>query len=428
MSQKTPLVRMIRTGINSLLLHKLRSMLTTLGVLFGTSSVISMLAIGEGASYEAQEQIKLLGSQNVILRSIKPLEDPGASNSSSGRSRVLRYGLSDADLERVDDTFPATNRVVPIRMLQQEVRFGAKSMTPKVLATRPEYQDVTGRLVWEGRFITDEDERTLQNVCVLGTEVARYLFPFESALGERIKVGSDYFTVVGTMAPRVPLSGDQPTGGGDVTGEVFVPFETARKWFGKLQVKRRSGSREMEEVDLHEIVIEVDDPRHVPLVADSCREMLGRFHRDKDYEVVVPLELLARAEETKRIFNIVLGSIAGISLLVGGIGIMNVMLATVTERTREIGIRRALGAKRRHIVSQFLVETVCLSVGGGLMGVALGLAIPLVVQHFADMVTIVTPAAPLLAFGISAGTGVLFGIYPAWRAAAMDPVEALRHE
>jgi putative ABC transport system permease protein len=175
-------------------------------------------------------------------------------------------------------------------------------------------------------------------------------------------------------------------------------------------------------------VVEVDEPHNVAVVAEACREMMRRFHKDRDYEVVVPLELLARAEETKRIFNIVLGSIAGISLLVGGIGIMNVMLATVTERTREIGIRRALGAKRRHIILQFLIETIVLSVGGGLLGVMLGLAIPLVVEHFADLRTIVTPGAPILAFVISAGIGVVFGLYPAWRAADMDPVEALRHE
>jgi putative ABC transport system permease protein len=156
--------------------------------------------------------------------------------------------------------------------------------------------------------------------------------------------------------------------------------------------------------------------------------MLAREHSQRDYEVAVPLELLLRAEETKRIFNIVLGSIAGISLLVGGIGIMNVMLATVTERTREIGIRRALGAKQSHIITQFLVETVVLSAGGGVLGVALGIAIPSAVERFADMRTVVTPGAPLLAFGISAGIGVIFGLYPAWTAATMDPVEALRHE
>jgi putative ABC transport system permease protein len=417
--------RALKTGVNSLLLHKLRSLLTTLGVLFGTASVISMLAIGEGASYEAQEQIKQLGSQNVILRSIKPPEDP---NQGERTSRVIVYGLKDEDLKRIEETFPAVKQVVPIRQLHKEMSFRNRAMAARVQATRPLYQELTGRVVWEGRFITQEDERTLNTVCVLGTEVARYLFPLETSLGKRVKVGGDYFKVVGTLAPRVRLSDDPAVPGEDLTGEVFLPYETARKWYGKLQVKRRAGGRDMEEVDLHEIIIEVDHPENVTVVASAAREMLSRFHQKKDYEVVVPLELLLRAERTKEIFNIVLGSIAGISLLVGGIGIMNVMLATVTERTREIGIRRALGAKRRHIVMQFLVETVCLSVGGGLVGVAVGLLIPYIVQEAADMPTIVTPTAPILAFGISAGVGVLFGIYPAWRAADMDPVEALRHE
>ena len=203
---------------------------------------------------------------------------------------------------------------------------------------------------------------------------------------------------------------------------------TGRKWFGDMQVKIRAGSRDMEQVDLHEIIVGVDRSENVPAAAAAAREMLDRTHRDRDYEIIVPLELLLREQETKRIFKIVLASIAGISLLVGGIGIMNVMLATVTERTREIGVRRALGAKKKHIVMQFLVETVVLSVGGGVLGIALGLAIPEVVAYYTDMAPVVTPAAPILAFAISVGTGLLFGMYPAWRAANMDPVEALRHE
>jgi putative ABC transport system permease protein len=415
---------MLRSGLRSLMLHKLRSLLTTLGVLFGTSSVIAMLAIGEGASYEAQEQIKRLGSLNVILRSVKPTDEP---NQGGQTSRVVKYGLLDADFERVRETFPGVAEVVPVREIQNEVRVGARSLTPRILATKPNYLEATGRLLWEGRFLTAEDGRTLNNVCVLGTDVAHHLFPLSSPIGERVKIGPDYFTVVGTLAPRVRSGGDQPKAG-EITGEVLVPFETASRWFGRIQVKLRSGSREMEEVELHEIIIGADSAENVELIADAAREMLSRSHEKRDYELVVPLELLARAEETKRIFNVVLGSIAGISLLVGGIGIMNVMLATVTERTREIGIRRALGAKKRHIVSQFLIETVLLSVGGGLFGVVLGLAIPLVVEEFADMRTIVTPLAPITAFGISAGVGIVFGLYPAWRAAGMDPVEALRHE
>jgi putative ABC transport system permease protein len=423
--RKSIFVRAVRLGVSSLLLHKLRSLLTTLGVLFGTSSVIAMLAIGEGASEEAQEQIRQLGSQNVILRSIKPRED--FATGSQQTTRVVTYGLTDEDLSRVQETFPAVANVVPAREIYEEVRRLDRAMNPRVLATLPVYRDVTGRVVAEGRFLTWKDEESVANVCVLTDGVARYLFPFQSPLGQQVRIGGDYYTVVGTLLDRVRTS-DDAARVTQATAEVFIPLETGRKWYGGMQVKIRAGSREMEEVDLHEIVVSVDKPENVPLVANAAREMLGRYHKQADWEAVVPLELLEKAERTKRIFNIVLGSIASISLLVGGIGIMNVMLATVTERTREIGIRRALGAKRRHIVTQFLVECVVLSVGGGLFGVALGLLIPILVEHFAEMRTIVTPVAPLLAFMISAGVGVIFGLYPAWRAANMDPVEALRHE
>ncbi|MBM3978244.1 MAG: FtsX-like permease family protein [Planctomycetes bacterium] len=417
--------RAIRLGITSLLLHKLRSFLTTLGVLCGTAAVIAMLAIGEGLSYDVQEQIKQLGSQNVIVRSVKPPEDPNPGNQ---RSRVLTYGITEEDRQRIAETFPGVDQVVPVRQIFGEVRVADRVLSPRVLATLPAYIDVTGRLVYEGRFIADTDESRVANVCVLGTEVARYLFPFQSAIGETVKIGRDYYRVVGTLAPRVRLKDDAPQAGQETTDEVYIPLETGGKWYGNVQVKMRAGSMDMEEVELHELILAVDKPENVSLVANATREMMSRNHKQRDYEVVVPLELLARAEETKRMFNLVLGLIAGISLLVGGIGIMNVMLATVTERTREIGIRRALGARKRHIVSQFLIETVVLSVGGGLLGVLAGFLLPLAIEHFSKMTTIVTPAAPILAFLISAGVGIVFGLYPAWRAASMDPVEALRHE
>ena len=421
---QSSLTRTVRLGVRSLLLHKLRSALTTLGVLFGVSSVIAMLAIGEGASVEAQEQIRQLGSQNVILRSVKPQEE----QVSNQRQRVISYGITYEDLARVEDTFPGVRRAVPLRKLPEEVRVGQVAIRPDVISTIPAYQEATGRVVSLGRFLNEVDEATSANVCVLGHETSRALFPFSDPVGEQVKIGADYFTVVGTLLPRVRLGSDQPSAGEENVGEVFIPLSTGATWFGEMLVKMRAGSMDMEEVQLHELIVEVEHAENVPMVAAACRQMLLTQHTQRDYKVVVPLELLLRAEETKRIFNIVLGSIAGISLLVGGIGIMNVMLATVTERTREIGIRRALGAKRRDIVLQFLVETVVLSVGGGLLGIALGLVIPIGVQHFADMRTVVQPGGPLLAFGISAGIGVVFGLYPAWRAATMDPVEALRHE
>lgn len=415
----------MRLGIKSLFLHKLRSLLTTFGVLFGVSSVISMLAIGEGASEEAQEQIRQLGSQNIILRSLKPEED----QSSNQTTRSTNYGLTWADFHRVADTFPGVEGVVPIRNFVQEVRFEDKVLNNSVvMGTTSDYQEVTGRILHRGRFVGPVDDLKLNNVCVLGYEVSRFFFAGKEAVGQTIKIGPEYFEVIGVVLPRVPLGSRAANTASSITGEIFIPIQTGISWFGPMNVELNSGSRTIEIVDLHEVVVAVQQSDAVASVAGASRTMLSKHHPLQDYEVVVPLELLARAAETKRIFNIVLGCIASISLLVGGIGIMNVMLATVNERTREIGIRRALGAKRHHIMMQFLVETVVLSVGGGLLGIALGIFVPHLVEAYADMRTIVTLQAPLLAFGISVTIGLVFGLYPAWQAANLDPVDALRHE
>jgi putative ABC transport system permease protein len=216
--------------------------------------------------------------------------------------------------------------------------------------------------------------------------------------------------------------------GEPLDNNVYVPLSVSRTRFGEVLIRRSAGGFEAEKVELHQLTVQMNDTAAVESADPQIKTLLGRFHARNDYEIVVPLQLLRQAEQTKRIFNVVLGSIAAISLLVGGIGIMNIMLATVTERTREIGIRRALGAKRRDITLQFLVETVVLSVGGGLIGVALGVITPIVVSQLTDMKTIVTLWSVLLAFGISGAVGIVFGLYPAKAAAQLDPIEALRHE
>jgi putative ABC transport system permease protein len=226
---------------------------------------------------------------------------------------------------------------------------------------------------------------------------------------------------------------EQRTQSGKMEGEpldsnVYITLSTARSRFGDVLVRRQAGSIEIEKVELHQMTVQMRDVAAVEAVSPQIKNLLARFHKKADYETIIPLQLLRQAEQTKRIFNIVLGSIAAISLLVGGIGIMNIMLATVTERTREIGVRRALGAKRQHITMQFLAETVVLSVGGGLIGVFVGIIAPLVVSHLTTMRTIVTPWSVLLAFGISGAVGIAFGLYPAKAAAELDPIEALRHE
>ena len=419
----------VRLGIKSLMLHKLRSVLTMLGIIFGVCSVIAMLAIGEGASYEAQEAIKRLGSQNIIIRSVKPPEDTKQSGSSRGMS--VEYGLTYDDGSRIQSTIPGVVRVLPVRIIRENVRFARNSVPCQIIGTLPFYTEIVGVDIVRGRFLTATDELNHDNVCVLTVGLAQRLFPYQDPLTQSIKVNAFYYRVVGLLREKnLP---EQRTQSGKMEGEpldnnVYIPLSAARVRFGDTLIRRTAGSFEIEKVELHQLTVQMRDVTAVETADPQIKALLTRFHKKNDYETIVPLQLLQQAEKTKRIFSIVLGSIAAISLLVGGIGIMNIMLATVTERTREIGIRRALGAKRRHITMQFLVETVVLSVGGGLIGVVVGITVPLVVSQLTTMRTIVTPWSVLLAFGISGAVGIIFGLYPAKAAAQLDPIEALRHE
>ena len=423
------LKRTVRLGIKSLWLHRLRSLLTVLGIVFGVCSVIAMLAIGEGASFEAQEKIKSLGSQNIILRSIKPPEEQKVSDRGS-QSYVMQYGITYKDVQNIRATIPGVTIVMPARMIREYAWNISRRVDCEMVGTVPWYPEMRNHRVAQGRFFTDVDMEGRANVCVLGAEMVSALFPLESPLGKHVRVGGNYYQVIGVMEPRgAELKGEAATGPSKTANQyVFVPLETIKTRYGDVIMRRRPGSFEAERVQLHEVTVKVHALDQVRSVADAIKQTLEHRHKKKDYEIVVPLELLKRAEETKRLFNIVLGSIAAISLLVGGIGIMNIMLASVTERTREIGIRRALGARRYDTVLQFLVETVLLAGAGGIIGVLLGVAIPFIVTWTAGMKTIITLWSPFLAFTISALVGVVFGIYPALRAAQMDPVEALRHE
>lgn len=401
-----------------------------LGIVFGVCSVIAMLAIGEGASFEAQEQIKNLGSQNIILSSVKPPEEEKISDRGS-ESFLLQYGLTYADLRRIQFTIPGVTIVVPGRIMREYVTNIRRRVDCEVMGTVPWYPEMRNHRIAQGRFFTDLEMESRANVCVLATEVVPSLFPLESPLGRDVRIGGTYYRVIGVMEPRsrsaAAFEGETGRRGGFLN-RIFIPLETAKTRYGEILARDRPGSFEAEKVALHEVTVKVDKAERVVPVAEAIRALMERHHKKQDYRIVVPLELLKKAEQTKHIFNVVLGSIAAISLLVGGIGIMNIMLASVTERTREIGIRRALGARRRDIILQFLIETVILAGSGGLVGVVLGFAVPYMVTHFAHMRTIVTLWSPLVAFGISAFVGVVFGIYPALRAAQMDPVEALRHE
>ncbi len=424
------LKRSIILGVKSLWMHKLRSLLTAMGIVFGVCSVIAMLAIGEGASYEAQQQIKDLGSQNIILESIKSTDS--TTSGDQERSLILEYGLTYRDISQIRATVPGVEVTIPSREVKDFIWNETYHVDGFALGTVSWFPEMRNRKILRGRFFTEIEFASRAPVCVLSASLARKLFPLTEPMGDTVRIASSYFRVIGVIADDPTAVVSDPSQGESKESaaamEMMIPISTLEDHFGEVIFKYRSGSFEAEKVELNEVTVRIDDPEQVMSASQAIRHILERNHKKVDYKMTVPLELLRQAERTKQIFNIVLGSIAAISLLVGGIGIINIMLATVTERTREIGIRRALGARKKDIVMQFLIETVMLSGAGGVIGVAMGLAIPIMITHFAEMVTIIEFWSPAMAFTISVVTGVLFGIYPAFRAAGMNPVEALRHE
>jgi putative ABC transport system permease protein len=417
------IARNVRLGVKNLWLHRLRSLLTMLGVVFGVASVVAMLAVGEGASAHALDQIRRLGSNNLILTSVKPAEDEASGQQ---RSWMSIYGLTYEDEERIRDTIPGVRRTVPAKFVRKEGRLGERAIELRVVGTTPHWFDLVKRRVIAGRTLAPQDRAAFAAVCVLTENGARKLLATREALGESVRIGTEFFEVVGIVASESSSGTGIQTPDQDV--DVYVPIEVSRERYGEIVTRRSTGSMERELVELHQVLVEVESIDRVEATAAAITRMLDHFHKRDDTKVNVPLALLRQAEETQRTFNIVLGSIAGISLLVGGIGIMNIMLASVTERTREIGIRRAIGAKRSQIVGQFLVETLVLSVVGGLLGVGLGALVPWLIERLAGMPTLVQPWSVLLAVGISAIVGFLSGLYPAVRAANVDPIVALRHE
>ncbi len=430
------LKRTIRLGIKSLWMHRLRSMLTVLGIIFGVSSVIAMLAIGEGASQDAQEKIARLGSRNIIIKTTKPPEDQSATGQ---RQMMKEYGLTYADAERFQDGIPNVRIIVPSRRFSQEAQYRNRRASIEIVGTVPWHPDISAMKVKFGRFIVSNDMQYKEGICVVDERVVKELFRFDEPIGQNIKLAGDYYRVVGVVTEQSNTntsgnnfgnqSGEAPKAGGAKTGCVYIPITTVKGRFGEMSLQVSSGAgASIERVELQEIIVQVQQVEEVMPTRQNVQTMMTRFHKKNDFEIIVPLELMKQAKEIQRIFTIVLGSIAAISLIVGGIGIMNIMLATVSERTREIGIRRALGAKKRDIVVQFLSETLLLTFIGGICGIALGMVIPYFVSQFSQMKTVITLSSLILAFGISAIVGITFGLYPAYRAANMDPIESLRHE
>ncbi|MSQ93109.1 MAG: FtsX-like permease family protein [Gemmataceae bacterium] len=421
-------------ALRSLWLHKLRSFLSVLGIIIGTVSVITLMAFGEGNMHDALEDIKRQGATNLIVRSVKPSDD--ATN--QRRTMTLNYGLTYADYDQflVLDSIVSS---VPMRYFPQEIRNLHRMFNGRVVGTTPGYQNVNRIDLVEGRFLMDSDEidepgddNELRNVVVLGSDVAEALFPFQTAVGKSVVLNKHQFVVVGVLKDRSSLT----TGGlsEDFNSDVYIPLSTCRGRYGEKIFIRQSGSRSGEQVELHQVTVTISDMSKVRDAGKVITDQLERSHFKKDWSVTVPLDRLEEAERARNRGLVLLFFIAMISLTVGGIGIMNIMLATVTERTREIGIRRALGAKRSDITLQFLIEATVQTSVGGILGTIVGIGLVFVLPWASALLLSMHLPAHLkwqpvaLSISVACFVGVVFGLYPAFRASRLDPIEALRHD
>ncbi len=414
----------VRLGLRSLAAHRLRSGLTMLGIVLGVASVIVMLAVGEAARYQALKQLEDLGASTILIRSVKPTDEPSQQQGVD----LLAYGLTYTDVERLRG-LPTVTAVTPMREYRKTIRYLDKKLEARVVGVTPDFLRQHNIRVVNGREIDARDEQECANVCVLGSAVAETLFPTSDPTGRSVALDSPdrlrSFTVIGVVAPKTLAATD--AGDVDFNRVVFIPFATDRARLGREIMTLKAGSFSVERLEISQLTVSVGRTADVPRTAKAVQSVLDQFHPRKDVVVTVPLDLLRKAEETQRLFTLILGAIAGVSLVVGGIGIANIMLATVTERTREIGIRRALGAKQRNIAAQFLIESLLLSCCGGLVGTALGIGLAYTMSGLIGLPTIIRLWAPLVAFGVSVLVGLASGVYPARRAARLDPIDALRH-
>ena len=416
----------VRLGLQSLAVHLVRSILTVLGILFGVWSVIAMLAINEGAARKSRQELAKLGSENLIIESIKP----PAQTEQAGRTQVsAHYGLTHADVARLRDNVPKVVHCTTAHRTNKNAIVPARRIPVTVLGTEPSYLRAARLHLVDrrSRFLTHADVLRRRNVCVVTAELARKLFGPDDPLGRAFRLGPEPFVVVGVAARPVRIRGL----GRDTAAahQVFIPRTTERQRYGDFTYFHTEGTFTLEKVEVSQVILQMRDGDAVLAAAPVARWLLAGHHKRPDYELREAVEEIEQMKVQARLWNYAFCAIAAISLIVGGIGIMNIMLAGVTERTREIGIRRALGAKRRDIVAQFLVEAVSLTMFGGLLGIAVGaLAVPAVVKWFLDLEAVVEWPTLVAPFAMALIVGLVSGIYPALRAARLDPVEALRHE
>jgi len=427
-------------------------MLTALGIIFGVAAVISMLAIGNGAQKEILDQIKMVGVNNIVINPIFEESDEN-SDSDNGERQSKKYspGLTLLDVEAIQEIVPSVQRISPEVSLNSFVQFKANRMPAKIMGVSPDYFELFNLPMESGTFFTDFQVEHGITVCIIGANIKNKFFSTVNPIGQYIKFGNVWLQIIGVLQKTdITITGFESAGVNVYNDNVYIPIKTMllryqnralvniRKAqtstirFGGGAMSFGGSPQSQSQQNYHQldrIIVQVKETNEINSTTEVLSRMLLRRHAEvKDFEIVVPELLLKQQQRTKDIFNIVLGAIASISLIVGGIGIMNIMFASVMERIKEIGTRLAIGAKKADIIAQFLAEAVLISVSGGFIGVILGIILSFLITHFSGILTIVSPLSVLVAFGVSAAVGVIFGLSPAKRAAEKDPIESLRYE
>ncbi len=443
-------------AIDAVVANKVRSLLTALGIIFGVAAVIAMLAIGNGAQQEILNQIKLVGVNNIVIKPIIEQKEEKLDEKASGKKEKKKFspGLTMRDVRSIQASIPGLTRISPEIILNTNVIRNGIRRSAKLVGVEPSYFQIYDFQLYEGQMFNAQQLKEGAPVCIIGSALKSRFFPTEDAVGKSIKVGPHWLTIIGVMKERlVSQTSISKLGIRDFNMDVYAPLQSvliryenrdlitqealqlaSMRSRGNVIIVGGSSSSESEEDkknyhQLDRLVIQVDETSKMQSTAEILSRLLARKHYEVvDFEIEIPELLLKQQQRTNDIFNYVLGAIAGISLLVGGIGIMNIMLASVLERIKEIGLRLAIGAQKTDVVQQFLFEAVMISISGGLIGVILGVTMAMVVSTFANIPTIITFTSIILSFGVAATVGLIFGIAPARRAAQQDPIASLRYE
>lgn len=430
----------LNIALDAILANTLRSVLTALGIIFGVAAVITMLAIGEGAQAEILKQIELVGVNNIEIKPLVEQRDEEVSEDMVSEPRKFSKGLDLSDARSILKIIPAAVATSPEVVIETSVISSGRRRSTKLIGVEASYFEVSNIPLRYGQMFSQGHMENQEPVCIIGSGMAKKLFPGERALGKKIKVGSQWLTVIGvSQTLNISAKAQENLGIRDYNMDIYAPITTILSRYrdrGRLRQSRGfddddedSPKKDLNYHQLDRLVVQIDDSEYLESSAEVISRLLTRKHNEVvDFEVIIPQQLLEQQQRTKDIFNLVLSAIAGISLLVGGIGIMNIMLASVLERTKEIGTRLAIGAKKQDIITQFLFEALLISLSGGIIGVILGLLASYLVSEFANIETIVSPLSIVISFGVASITGLVFGLSPARQAAEKNPVESLRYE